>query len=505
MHQEAESCEVNIPERKSEEVHSKSKLEDSSPDEKFDSCRIGEKPPSPSSVRRLLPSLPSFEQTDERNAPRIPVNEMKKAQNKPKRILPYLPPVVQELLRWSIHPQQVLRGAASVSHLLTMPTIEEESLPNDLLSETMVQSEVPEVKRILPSIPTTDNRALPSKQPTPAGKPLPNFKAEFRKRMLPTLPTIREQTSPSFTEDEESRSGLQLEEKQAPLQPDVNNETKSVEKRKKKTVQKPKDKVTKSKQASLEPAEHASSVASEGEPKVKRTRPRILSADSKALLDLEKKESEELPRLRPKLARRSQSMFKPSVKNRLNSPSLNVKPVLPGIVTSEPLVPQPPSKPKPSVTRNRPTNQRKMKPWASSQEPMTPKPPSTPKPTVSRRRAMIQTTVNRPLPSIKPTGEAIIPKPPSSPKQTVTRQRPKIQEASNRQLPSIQPIRKQVLPSISSPSLQQLVKQPLSSIQLEEKYLSAGGTDQRNVQTKFEPLVMESQRGPQGNMRNDEQ
>lgn len=51
--------------------------------------------------------------------PRFPVNEMKKSGQKPKRILPYLPRVGKELLRWRIHPERILWGAASVSHLFS--------------------------------------------------------------------------------------------------------------------------------------------------------------------------------------------------------------------------------------------------------------------------------------------------------------------------------------------------------------------------------------------------
>ena len=190
--------ENNFPGRKT--INAESRVSSSSPEaeiEKSSNLQLSEKLLNLSNiqpkVRRKLPSVPSLQLTEKRILPSIPVNEIKKVRQRPGRVLPCLPPVVQEILRWSIHSQKVLRVAASVSHLLKLPTIEEESLPS-------VQPTRPKVKRILPSVPPTENRALPSNQPTVASKPLPPYRAAFRKRMVPSLPKIKERTSPRLPE-----------------------------------------------------------------------------------------------------------------------------------------------------------------------------------------------------------------------------------------------------------------------------------------------------------------
>ena len=508
MSQDKESPrEVSSPE-KSEEINAESRMADSLPEEKFDkpsNLRLTEKPKLSNihpTVTRAPPCVPSLEPTDERTPPRILVNEMKKARQRPRRILPYLPPVVQELLRWSIHPQDVWRGAASVSHLLTLPTIEEEDLPSVQMSQTLVQPRVPRVRRSLPSIPPMKNRALPSKANTrPASKPLPKSRVEFRKRMLPTLPTIKEQTSPRLRENEEARPNVQSEEKEVPPQPNKKEESRSVKTKKKTKVHKS----TKENHNSLRLMEKKPLTPNTLQ-KVERTTPSLLSADSNALINSEKKESLELPRLRAKLARRAWTMFEPTVKERTNSRSLGIKQALPSITTEGPVTPKPPSTPKPTVTRTHSTDQ----PLANIQpirEAMMPKPPSTPKPNVAQTRPMIQATVDRPLPNIQPIQEAIMPKPPSTPKPRVARRRAKILAAGNRPLPSVpstpeatiakppsafkpiatrplpkikaklnrsvpstQLIEKQAPSSLRSSNLQSLVKQPLSSVQMEENY-----------------------------------
>lgn len=67
--------------------------------------------------------------------------------------------------------------------------------------------------------------------------------------------------------------------------------------------------------------------------KVGRTTPSLLSADGNALINSDRKESLELPRLRAKLARRVTKMFEPSAKEKVNSPSLDTKLALSSITT----------------------------------------------------------------------------------------------------------------------------------------------------------------------------
>ena len=482
-------------------------MEDSSPEEKFDkssNLQLTEKPKlsniHPTVTRALC--VTSVEPTDERTPPRILVNEMKIATQRPRKILPYLPPVVQELLRWSIHPQEVLRGAASVSHLLTLPTIEEEDLPSVQMIRTIVHPRVPRVKRTLPSIPPIENRALPSKHSSPVNKPLPKSRVEFRKRMLPTLPTIKEQTSPRLRENEEATSKVQSEEKEAPSHPKTEKEESRSVKTKKKTKV---HKSMKENHNSFRPAEKKP-LTPNIQQKVERTTRKYLSADSNALINSGRKESLELPRLRAKLARRASTTFVPSVKEKANSPSVSMMQVLPSITSQGPVTPKPPSIPKPTATRTHPTGQ----PLANIQptrEALMPKPPLTPKSSVARSRPTIQAKADRPLPKIQPIQEAIMPNPPSTPKPTVTRRRAKILATGNRPLPSIpstpdatiakspsalkptvirplpkikaklnrprlstQLIEKQAKPNLRSSNMQTLVKQPLSSVQMEENY-----------------------------------
>ena len=508
MRQDRESPREVISPERSEEINAESRMADSLPEEKFDkssNLRLTEKPKLSNvypTVTRAPPCVPSLEQTDEQTLPRVLLKEMKKAQHRPRRILPYLPPVVQELLRWSIHPQEVLRGAASVSHLLTLPTIEEEDLPSAQVIQTIVRPRVLRVGRTLPSIPPMKNRALPSKDTRPASKPLPKSRVEFRKRMLPTLPTIKEQTSPRLWENEEARPNVQSEEKEVPPQPNKKEESRSVKtKRKTKVHKSTKENYNSFRPATIKP------LSPNIQQKVARSTPSLLSADSDALkVNSEKKESLELPRLRAKLARRASTMFELLVKERTNSRSLDIKQPLPSITTEGLVTPKPPSTPKQTVTRTPTTNQ----PLANIQptrEAMIPKPPSTPKPSVARTRTMIQATVDRPLPNIQPIQEAIMPKPPSTPKPRVARKRakilatgnrplpsipstpeatiakppsafkpiatrplPKIKAKLNRSVPSTQLIEKQAPSSLRSSNLQSLVKQPLSSVQMEKNY-----------------------------------
>ena len=486
MIQDRESPRDVSARERSEEINAEFRMEDSSPEEKLvnsSNLKLTENPKlsniHPTVIRASL-CVPSVEATDQRTPPRILVNEIKKAQQRPRRILPYLPPVVQEFLRWSIHPQEVLRGAASVSHLLTLPTIEEEDLPSVQMIQTIVRPRVPRVGRTLPSIPPMENRALPSKHPSTASKPLPKSRVEFRKRMLPTLPTIKEQTSPRFRENEEARSSVLSEEKEVPPQPNKKEESRSVKTKKKTKVHK----FTKENYNSFPQAEKKT-LTPNIQQKLGRTTPSLLSADSNALINSDKKESMELPRLRAKLARRAKTMFKPSVKERLNSSSQDIKQALSSITTQGPLTPKPPSNPKPTVTRTRPMIQATVdRPLPNMyiqplQEAIMPKPPSTPKPNVARTRLTIQATVDQPLAKIQPMREAMMPTPPSTPKPTVTRRRAKIIATGNRPLPSIPSITDATIAKPPSalkpivtrplPKIKAKLNRPLPSTQLIEK------------------------------------
>lgn len=479
----------NIIAKKIDEINAESRMKDSSPEEKIHkslNLQLTEKLNLSSiqpTMYRALPTVPSPEPTDEQSLPRIPYNEIKKVIQRPRRILPCLPQVVQELLRWSIHPQQVLRGAASVSHLWNLPTIEEENLQSAYLTDTIVQPKSPRVKQILSSVPPTENRTLPSKHPSPAGKPLPKFRAELRKRMLPSLPTIKEQTSSRLQEGEKAPPNFQPEEKEP--QPSRHEKFSGVKMAKKERRQRRKYTRVNEDQARLQPAPKEA-MAPTVQPKVSRTRPTLLSADSYALLNFGRKDSNQLPRLKAKLARRSETLFQPSEKEK-NSRPLSMKPALTSIQpTQESVIPKPPSTPKPTVTRTRPkiqvTANRPLPSTQQTQGPKMQKPPSSPKPTASRTRPKIQATASRPLPSIQPQIQGpMIPKPPSTPKPAMTRTYRKTQATANLPLSNNQPMIKHDLPSLRSSRLQKLVKQPLPSVKLEENYHSGARVVELNV------------------------
>lgn len=156
------------------------------------------------SMEKALENVPS----------EIPVNEFKRELKKPRRVLPSLWQVVREILRWSIHPVKILRGAASLNHLFVLRTIEEESLnvqesksmvllscvpPMDSQSKPIV---VPMENRSRPSFPPIENRrksrVLPMKNRSlPSTQKTEIIRDQFRRKIVSTLPIITEQTSPS--------------------------------------------------------------------------------------------------------------------------------------------------------------------------------------------------------------------------------------------------------------------------------------------------------------------
>lgn len=156
----------------------------------------------------------SMEKAPENVPPEIPVNKFKRELQKPRRVLPCLWQVVREILRWSIHPEKVLRGAASLNHLFVLRTIEEES-SNVQESKSMVmlscvssmesQSKpivVPMENRSRPSVPPIENRSksrvLPMKNRSrPSTQKTEIIRDQFRRKIVSTLPMITEQTSPS--------------------------------------------------------------------------------------------------------------------------------------------------------------------------------------------------------------------------------------------------------------------------------------------------------------------
>ena len=473
MLQEKEfSFEKSSSDEKSEETFAKSSREDLSQKGKFHKSvdlQLTEVRLSKNSHEAILDS--HLDRANEGSVPRILVKEMKETGQKPRRILPYLPPVVKELLRWSIHPEQVLRGAASVSYLFTLPVIEEEVLPTADLNETTVKPGVPKKKRMLPNIPTTDNRALPSNVPSQAGKQVLKSNAKFPRRMLPTLPTIREQISPIPTEEESK--AIAREEKQTTSKSGVKEELQSLE------------------HVIGRKEEHVATVplVFNDHPEVKRGNPGKLPSGSNVLLDA--RVPEELPRARAKLARSNNTILERSERRALHSKPMITRPVLLQITKKEQLVQKPPPKSKTTITRRQPKILPTVNRSTANSQPLTSKPPFSLKPTTKGRRPI----TDRPIPSFQIARQATRSIPPSTTKPNFTRPRPMIPVAQKPQSPNIQVANKQTISILRTPSLKRIVKQPLASVQLDESCLfgSSAETRQATMKENSKPLLMKSQ------------
>lgn len=480
--------------------------------------------PRSSDVQVSLTNLPDIQATVNRELPKnfprqtqrgIPVNEIRKVRQKPHRVLPCLPQIVQEILRWTIHPEKVLRGAASVSHLFSLPTINEEVLPIAQLIEENDLSTAPKEKLTLPNATPTKNQALPSNKPGVVSKPLPKFRAEFRKRMQPSLPTIEERRSPLLPEKERS-SDLSLEFTENHLWQDkaLKTDNGSGEKKlhsiKKRKYKQPKLK-QKVRENNAKPAkkeemddvifmtEKTLQNIETSQTEVNRSRPSLSPAGNNEWLS--NNEVDEMPRLRATLARRSKTLFQPPTEKRKAClPSM--KAVLPNIPSiKKTMIPRPPSTPKgqrgalPVDTRKCSTLIRPLKSILTTHQQVVPRPPSTPKRYPGKPTQMI----NRSLPSIPPMQNSLVPKPPSTPKEMTSR-RPVSRQFrlnKNKKLPGIQ---KQA-EGQTLLDQQSLVKFPLSSVHLDHP--TAGGV-QSAMDSNFKPLKKEMKQSGQGNMANDE-
>lgn len=467
--------------------------------------------PRSSDVQVSLTNLPDIEATVNRELPKnfprqtqrgIPVNEIRKVRQKPHRVLPCLPQIVQEILRWTIHPEKVLRGAASVSHLFSLPKINEEVLPIAQLIEENNLSTVPKEKLTLPNATPTKNQALPSNKPGVVSKPLPKFRAEFRKRMQPSLPTIEERRSPLLPEKERSPDlSLEFAEnhlwQDKALKTDNGSGEKKLHSIKKSKYKQPKLK-QKVRENNAKPAkkEEMDDVIFMTEKtlqniEVNRSRPSLSPAGNNEWLS--NNEVDEMPRLRATLARRSKTLFQPPKEKRKASlPSM--KAVLPNIPSiKETMIPRPPPTPKgqrgalPVGTRKCSTLIRPLKNILTTHQQVVPRPPSTPKRNPGKPRQMI----NRSLPSIPPTQNSLVPKPPSTPKEMTNRRPVSRQFRLNKKQAEGQTLLDQ----------QSLVKFPLSSIHLDHP---TAGRVQSAMDSNFQPLEKEIKQSGQGNMANDE-
>ena len=502
--------ESQFPARKAEEIVAEFRINSSSP-----GVEILESSDGPVKWN-LANGASSLEPTEKRILSGIQENEIKRVRQKPRRVLPVLPPIVQEILRWSIHPDAVLRGAASVSHALNLPTIKEESLPSVQYPEEKVQPGVPSLKRMLPSILPTQSRTLPSNQPTDPLKPLQKCKAESRKRMqLPSLPTIEELTSPRLLEVEslnESQEivknetsqdlGLQFAERHEEISreelPSIKKKPREKQQRRQHEVKENQNIFHSAKKESMiglkltqrENQQSSKATAVEKRPRSLSWRGAIADSatEEKTLLRAQGKVS---PNPHSAVGRKlpsaeSRGSSRTSVQCRVNEGPQSAYPktdrTRPDILSVDSYV----CTGSKELPRLRATLARRSKTMfqasvitkegnscapsmktvmsniQTTREPLMPKPPSSSKPKVTR----VRPTVTRLSPSIPPKQEQMIPKPPSTPKRSSSA-RPIMAGArlpKLRPLPSIKPVVKQALPSFYSSRQQSSVMFPLQSV-----------------------------------------
>ena len=461
-------------------------------------------------VNRELPSFPRQAQRG------IPVNEFRKVQQKPHRVLPCLPPIVLEILQWTIHPEKVLRGAASVSHLFSLPTINEEVLPISQLIEEKGLPTVHKEKLTVSNVTLTNNQALSSNKPSVVSKPLPKFRVEFRKRMQPSLPTIEERRCPLLPEKERSCDpSLEFIEhhlwKHKALKNDKGSGVKRLRIKKSKNKQPKLKQKVRENNAKPEKKEEMANVIFMTEKtlqnletlqtEVNRSRPSLSPAGTNEWLYNKSNEVDEMPHLRATLARRSKTLFQPpKEKRKACLPSL--KAVLPNTPSiKETMIPRPPSTPKgqrgalPVGTRKCSTLIRPLNNILTTHKEVVPIPLSTPKRHPGKQTQMI----NCPLQSISLAQNSLVPKPPSTPKE-ITSRHPvsrRFRLNKSKKLPGIQKqAEEQTLLDQQS-----LVKFPLSSVHLDHP---AASRVQRTMDSNFQPLEKDTKQNGQRNMANDE-
>lgn len=217
MRENGESFRTNsLRVQKSDKINPESKMESSSPDEKFTLPSIHP------TVIQALPSdrqaLPSLQPTDQLSLPKIQSKD-RKAPRRPKsgvrRILPSIPTVGE------LNLPSIQANAATPVKLPILSTIEEQAKPSAPSSETKVRPTVKSVRRILPSIPPTEELTLPSIEPTAVKAQPKIIIMRRRRRMLPILPTIIENTSPKPTEVDATEESVDNAENGASKNPEA--------------------------------------------------------------------------------------------------------------------------------------------------------------------------------------------------------------------------------------------------------------------------------------------
>lgn len=160
-------------------------------------------------VQRTLPSLQSIQKRSTPNSPTKNRKVVPKPTSTGRRILPSLPRI-EDLTLPRIQQSAMKKDKCSPLTAILQTSLEEQSLRSAQMSEAKVGTRTKRVRRVLPSIPPTETRT-PRMQPTKIRdqssiqptvvRPLTKFRGARRKPMLPSLPTIEEQTSPTPVEE----------------------------------------------------------------------------------------------------------------------------------------------------------------------------------------------------------------------------------------------------------------------------------------------------------------
>lgn len=285
MRENGESIRTNsLLEEKTDKVTSESKMKSSSPDEKFS---------LPSIHPTVIQALPSVRQALPSLQPAVPLSlpkiqsKGKKAPRRPKsgvkRKLPSIP-TPEKLTLPSI------QANAATSVKKTLP-FEEQAKPSAQLPDTKVRPTVKLARRILPSIPPPEDLALPSIEPTAVEAQPKIIVLRRRRRMLPILPTIIEQRTPTPEEDATEIG----------VEPAKNGGSQNTEAKEKDGMPTPQS-VMEETQKSVQPAEKEELLSQKEElkgikpkPRTPAQRPQKISKGTQTILQSEVKEKSGVP------------------------------------------------------------------------------------------------------------------------------------------------------------------------------------------------------------------
>ena len=382
------------------------------------------------------------------------------------------------------------------------------------MSAAKVGTKMKRVRRVLPSIPPTETR-IPRMPPTEIRdqssiqptvvKPLTKFRGACRKPMLPSLPTIEEQASPTAVEETtplasvdhsdqdsalaENKASLALKEGEKGALPRlqgtvemIKNSRQSRDKEEFPRLRKREAEHALDQKALWPPSAKGNNAIDQcsereetkkfkqREEENKVSRIELSRVDSYALLSRKWKESSSQLHNTKRRENEEKRSYQPTV-NRSDKKQLSV-----GSYAMLNL------------------KRKELEALTPSLELIAGRHQTRTKPSTKGGNDRIL-TVKPALPSIGPTHESTagVPHPPTAPKIKKGRVHTGIQATMRRPLPHIQPIVKQALPGLNSSSLQELVKKPLPSVQPQEDFCSPGAV-QATAKSDSQTLTAETER-----------